>query len=529
MQDRNDGATLVPPAGWLSDADEGLASRRGAGFLFLAGATALAALLRLYGLMNQSLWVDELLTWQTIGTRLNGRFLEQMIDCIQGPLYMAVAWPLVRWQDPALMMRLPSALAGIAAVPLFGVLVGRWWGRRAARLGVLLFALNPFLVRYSQEGRGYSFLILFLVLQGLVFWSMAQRGPRPGTALFFALTSAGAILSNLSGVFLWTALGVSVLVFFRPRSGRAWGLWALAFGLGFVLVLPWLLKASGIWAVDRLVPGAGTGAVLRGESTFSWLAVPYSFFNYFYGVSLGPSLSELHRPDRLAIVRHALPLLVFSALPVAAGLLTGTFRLPRRQRYLLALVVVPLALLVFLAVRNFKPWNPRYVLVCLPWILAITGLGLASLPRRWGLGATILLVGLTLWSLGNYYWNGRYAKADVRGAVAFVQENNAAGDPVLVPSLTPVYHFYHDGPAEVLGAFEWEPLTDPGSAGRFCSERLAGVDACWVVLGRDWYFDPAGVLLPALARSGKLTRERDFDGIRIYHWQRGETGRVDES
>lgn len=518
MSNVADKSAFVPEGDWLHE--PGQSSGQGVGTPFLWGATLLAGILRIYGLMSQSLWVDELLTWQTIRPDVGLCFSEQIFDSIQGPLYLSVLWPLVRFLDPALMLRLPAAIAGIAAVPLFGLLVSRWWDRRAARLAVLLFALNPFLVWYSQEGRGYSFLILFLIAQALVFSRMTERDPTYRGALFFALFSACAALSNLSGLFLWLGMGLSALVFFRPRTKKAWSVWILAFGLGFLLMLPWLLKASGIWAVDRLIPGSGTGPVLRGDTTFTWLALPYSFFTFFFGNSLGPSLRELHQPDRIAVVRSYLPLLGLGALPVVIGLVAGLWRLPRRQYFLLLWVIVPVAILVFLAVRNFKPWNPRYVIVILPWVLALTGLGLSRLPHRMGFGLSSILVGLTLWSLGNYYWNGHYAKADVRDAVALVEDQNLDAFPVLVPVITGVYRFYHEGPAEVLGTFDWGTLDAPGTADLFCNAKLAGVDECFLVLGREWFFDPKGLLLPALSSRGRLTLVEKLNGIKIYHWSR---------
>ena len=113
-----DSSSLVPEDDWLQGSKQ--ADGLGAGGSFLLGATLLAGVLRIYGLMSQSLWVDEMLTWQTIRPGAEIHFLEQILDSIQGPLYMAVIWPLVRLFDPALMMRLPSVVAGIAAVPLFG-------------------------------------------------------------------------------------------------------------------------------------------------------------------------------------------------------------------------------------------------------------------------------------------------------------------------------------------------------------------------------------------------------------------------
>ena len=229
--------SLVPPADWaVSDkVGEGRLTPR-----FLLMATLLAAVLRFYWLTGQSLWVDEMLTWGMIRPGIGAGYLEQLLDSIQGPLYMAVTWPLIRLQDTAFMLRLPAALAGIATIPVFGMVVSRLLGGRGAKLAVLLLALNPFHIWYSQEARGYAFLMLFSVLMALVLLQVRHRGGL-NNALLFALVSACAVWSNLGGMFLWAGMGLGVLLFNFPENRRQWRIWAVAFGAVLVLVLPWLL------------------------------------------------------------------------------------------------------------------------------------------------------------------------------------------------------------------------------------------------------------------------------------------------
>lgn len=516
MSPDSDHQRLVPPPGWLDEAAPGDDGPSGA---FLLGVTVLAAVLRLLQITGPSLWVDEMMSWNMVRPGIGHPFAEQILDCIQGPLYMAVIWPLVRSLDAEMALRLPAAVAGILAVPLFAAVASRLVSGRAARLAVLVFALNPFHVWYSQEGRGYAFLILFSLAAAWVYLEMVRRGPRGGLAVLFGLGGAAAALSNLSALFLLVAMGVSLVVLDRPRDGRGWGPWVLGFALASVIAAPWLLKASGIWAVGRALPG-GTGEALRGATTFDPLALPYTLQTFVYGFSLGPSTAELHAPDRLAVIRSAAVLLAAAAVPVGLGLLGSLARPGRSLARMLFWIAVPVAILVFLGVRNIKPWNPRYVAMALPWVLLLVASGLTVLPRRPGAVLTVLLLGLTLWSLGNYYWNGRYAKADIRAAAAFVADSREAADPVLVPSVTAVYDFYQRGSARTIGTYGRPPLASAEDAAAFVAEVLAGEDRCWFVSARAWFFDPGGHLPVALARAGHLRLSAEMDGVEIYHWER---------
>ncbi|MBK7045883.1 MAG: glycosyltransferase family 39 protein [bacterium] len=514
---------FVPPADWLADVDAPNEGAPGAGFLL--GMTLLAAVPRLLGLRAQSLWVDEILTWQAIRPGIGLDFWEQLHDTIQGPLYTAIAWLLVRLGDPELMMRLPMAVAGILTIPAFGILAGRLLDGRSARLAVLLLAINPFHVWYSQEGRGYAFLMFFAVLAALAYLDLAAgRLRRRHITAFIAAVSA-CILSNLSGLFLWGAMALAMIFVDRPRLGRDRLLVALAFGGVLLVTMPWLLQATGIWAVDRIVPGMATGEALRGETTFSLAALPYTLLTFFYGYSLGPSLAELHRPDRVALIRSALPLLAIAGLAVGAALVGGLGRRPDRVRArLLIWILAPVAVLVLLAMRNVKPWNPRYVSVVLPLVLLLAARGLVRLPRVVGaLSATVLLA-LTVWSLGAARSDLRYAREDVREAVRVVSAAAAPGDAVLVPVVSNVYEFYDDGRLPLLGTLGRPALAGPEQADAFCAEVLAGHNRCWVVLAREWYFDPHGELPTALARLGTLRLVAQPAGTRIFAWERSATG-----
>lgn len=508
--------SLVPPSGWMqpvarSEAEFSLG--------FVVSMTLVGGLLRLLFLVGQSLWVDEILTWHAVRPDAALSFWEQFRDTIQGPLYLAVVWPLVRAWDPELMLRLPALIAGVLAVPVFGWLSFRLLNGRAARLALLLFALNPFLIWYSQEGRGYSFLILFSLLTALAYLELADR-PRPARAVVFALAATGLILSNLSGVFLLVAMLMTMLIWQRPRSRAAWGWWLLGGGLTLLLTGPWLLKASGIWAIDRIVPGGGTGQALRGSTTFSPLALPYTLFTFFFGYSLGPSLRELHQPGHLGVLQAYLPVLGAGFGAVGIVLLAGLVRWNRRLLLLLTWIVVPLLVAVLLAVRNVKPWNPRYVSVALPWLLLIAGTGLARLPRRWGAMVAVILVGLTVWSLVGYYTDGKYAKADLRQAARWVDSSVPASEPVLVPVVTGVFAFYDQGRHQLLDSYGLPPLAGRDMADAFVGHSLIGFDSCTIVLAREWYFDPDGYLLPALAGLGELEPVCRFPGVEILHWER---------
>ena len=65
---------------------------------------------------------------------------------------------------PPELLRLPSLLAGVAAIPLTYLLGARTIGRPAAVVGATLVALSPFQILFSTEARSFALLMLLTLL-----------------------------------------------------------------------------------------------------------------------------------------------------------------------------------------------------------------------------------------------------------------------------------------------------------------------------------------------------------------------------
>ena len=362
----------------------------------------LAVVLRFYRLGADGLWIDEYFTWFNVNPPPGHGFWEQFRDNIQGPLYLAVLWPFVGDNLSEFLLRLPAALAGVAAVSLV-MRLGRELGdARSGAWAGLLLAVNPFHVWYSQEARGYAFLVLFSLAATLVLVRMLREGATVRSGLAYGLLSALAVLSNMSALFLCVAQGIAVLVLARPWRPEQRRGWLTAFGLVALVSMPWLLQASGYWYVGRLAPGGGGGLQPVGSTSLNVWVYPFTVYAMFYGFTLGPTLAELHRPDRMELVRTALPLLAPAGLLAGGLLLYGLARLPSRTRLTLAVwVLVPVGVLTLLRLADVKTFTPRYLATLLPLLVCLAAVGVARLPRRAGAVAGVALLALTLWSTGS--------------------------------------------------------------------------------------------------------------------------------
>lgn len=479
----------------------------------------LGAALRAFRLGGQSLWVDEMLTLNAanVGGSLSPR---EMFWNIQGPLHGALIHLISWFSTSEAALRAPSALAGVATIPVVYLLGREMAGRRAGLLAALFAAVSPFGIWYSQEVRNYAFLVLFCSVATLLAWRLMARSSRAWSA--YVLTVTFALYSNLSAAFLAIAhnlFGLRTLF----SDGRLLRRWVGAYVLIILLFVPMAAGLARWFELDdvgrRVAPvhAADEEELLRGETTFTPLAVPYAVFSMVYGYSLGPSLRELHvRSPLEAYVANA-AVVAPAGLVAALALLLGLRRLSRWPRALgLALWVmcVPVVAAGLLAFFNIKPFNVRYVAAMFPVLMVALGAGVASLRgwRAFALGAVV--TAFLVLSLYNYYFDPEYWREDVRAAAGHVAANERPGDVVLVPSVAEVFDFYYEGDADIVVLYPAQTRSEEEIHLRL-TPVLDGGSRLWFVDSRLWFSDPQR-RIPAYL-DGRFEREEavDFPGARV--------------
>ncbi len=188
--------------------------------LLLLLLTLAAAWLRLSHLGSKSLWLDEGATvalarasWQHFAwvwwygeANLQTVYFLLMRAWIHGGL--SEAW-----------LRLPSALFGIASVPLMYVVARRLVSGGAALASAALLAFSPMHVYYSQEARSYT-LTIFLVLLSSSFFVLAVEEGRRRDWVLWTVFGLLAFYSHDFAALVLVAQVCSLL--FRKTSPAIW-------------------------------------------------------------------------------------------------------------------------------------------------------------------------------------------------------------------------------------------------------------------------------------------------------------------
>lgn len=209
----------------------------------MVGITALAATLRLACLGEWSFWVDEAHTFRdaTMPLSGDGGFLSSARALYPITFLLLRALIDLGWlaQDEG-SLRLPFAVAGITTVPVMALCGRRLVGAGPAVLSALLLAIQPWHVYWSQNARGYVFVVLASVVgvNRLHAWIKHDR-MRDLLAVVAMVVIATA--SHPTGGLL--AFGVATFFFLRrQRFDRGWWLRIAVVGIAVVWIVPWIIE-----------------------------------------------------------------------------------------------------------------------------------------------------------------------------------------------------------------------------------------------------------------------------------------------
>ena len=485
----------------------------------------LGGALRLYGLEFQSLWHDEGLQYHVAANNSFGELFDQTRS-FHPPLSFMVNHLFLMLGGSDFFLRLPSALFGIASLPVLYVVAKEVTSEREALCAVFVLAISPFHVWYSQEARMYSQL-LFLSLLSTMLLLQALREGKARWWILYVLVGAAGMYSHifmglaLAAQFLWVLLFQRRYMLFITISGLA----------VLLLFLPWAFILPFVGRFARSVSSAGltVAPASAGRAGFTVAAVPYTFFVYSAGFSLGPTVAELHGNRSLQFLLGFLPSIltvlgVFGAL-ASAGVVVMYKRFGIRSLVFLLLgLAVPLAGAVVYSLTPRGTFNARYTVIAFPYFCILIGTSLAYISSRkkiLGAGAMVAVVGISSVSLYNHFADPRYAKEDVRSAVRFWRQEATAEPLLAIGSTWPAKRYAGVSTAERLFFVGGKDIV--AAIDRVLAAQQSS--SAFVVLSRDWNQTRE----IAIRNAFRGAQERSYPGVKVFKIHRQAARRISES
>ena len=127
---------------------------------FIFFVLLLSFTIRTMGIMERSLWSDEVVVFNYISDNLLYDIKKMVIEDIHPPFYYLLQRvTLGFFGSSPLSLRLVSLISGVISVLLLFFIGKRLFGFRGGMAASLFLALSPFNIFYSQQARMYSLLV----------------------------------------------------------------------------------------------------------------------------------------------------------------------------------------------------------------------------------------------------------------------------------------------------------------------------------------------------------------------------------
>lgn len=469
----------------------------------VVGTTLVCAFLSFLHIGRKSVWLDEAasihfaqLPWGDFWRVL---FISELN---QGLYYFLLRFWLI-FGDSEVAVRSLSAFFAIASIPLLYALANRLFGVRAGIISALLVSVNAFFVQYAQEARGYSLLFFIAALSTYLFVRLTEDASNKKILCAYACVGALAVYAHFFGAFVLVAHALSVP--FLPWDRFRFRRLVLANLLIAVLLVPLalfiLLKSRGqvAWLTQSSLPSV---KVLLSELTGD--AGHSGFIAGFYVLSCVVALA------------HA-----FVAL-----LRTG--RSIETWRY--AVVVLWLAVPVCLSYgfSFFRAFYVRYLMVGLPALVLLSGVGIALIKDRY---CSTALVALLMILSVRSTWIDYYPRENhnFRDTVSYVIARAQRGDGILFYkefTLAPFEYYWkrlkpslsypesvHSSP---LGQFNW--LRDSRELSvAYIGSLKDRYERIWIV--QSHIFGERRIMLNSILTTigehYQLLEEKSYEGVHV--------------
>lgn len=193
---------------------------------------------------------------------------------ISPPLYFILAWLMSKIGSAPELIRVPSLIAGTVSIPLTYMVGLRTIGRTGGLIAAAVIALNPFMIYYSTDGRGYAVAIALLLGSTLAMLAAARGGRTRWWVAYWGL-SCLAMYTHYTSAFVLIAQLVWLLWAY-PQARKAALIANIAAAVAFVPWLPSTIADTNSPTIAILSALQGSGFTAKRIAVENWaFGYPY--------------------------------------------------------------------------------------------------------------------------------------------------------------------------------------------------------------------------------------------------------------
>jgi mannosyltransferase len=467
--------SAIATISWIASPNK----RRIASVIF--SVVLVGASVRAYRLGHQSLWADEVHTVINSDAPLLKVLTRPEPNPNTPTLYYLLIYAVLAIGNRESLLRLPSMVLGSLSILLLYFVLHRWLGKVVGIIGAMIMAVSPFHVWYSQEARPYALLVFLSLLSLWLVQQLLEGRTNRWLRAGFVISTALTFYCHTVGIAFIGFVGALVLLAV-PRE--KWKDWLGLFAAIALLVAP---------AVYQLVVTPPVNSANPYRRLNPLQAFAYMIWAFGAGYTLGPTVDQLHMPDRMRILLPHLPIMLTVTVFFAGLLLLGMSQLQKRDRVISWSItlwfIFPLAFALLGAAITVHPFNVRYAILSLPPFIALLALGTQSFSVGWVRTVTLGMIGLiSIISLGNYFLDERYQRENNRAAGQLLSAHALPNDLVIaIDGYTAVsLRHYYQGETVRIEGYSLTPasFSKPERIASDLHTMVGGDQRFWVFFSR---------------------------------------------
>ncbi len=385
----------------------------------------LATVVRFATITKASIWHDEGFTMMLIARNPAEIWAGSGRD-VHPPLFYELlhGWTQVFGRSE-LAARSMSAVAGLATLYVCYLLVKRYFSRQAATIVLLLLALAPFLIRYSQEARMYGLLGLFTISATYVLLRYLEKRDNIRWLVAYAFLMAAGLYTHYFTALVVIAHWLYVMTLEMP--------WRWRFGKSFWLTWRWILANIAIVVLWLPWLPSFYGQFTRGQG-ISW--IPKTTERTFTN-SLWQNLTFTDGGQLPPILYWLIPLMIFAGVSYVTWCLRH--KIPQ-VKMLYFYTFLPILLTIVVSI--VKPvYQDRYLVFAANGLVVLMGISVYELIKKQrvvGYASLGLLVAVCLVGVVNV---ARQASHTMGRVGAYVVDKAQSGDAIVSAELYTYFDF----------------------------------------------------------------------------------------
>ncbi|HUB26550.1 MAG TPA: glycosyltransferase family 39 protein [Tepidisphaeraceae bacterium] len=443
----------------------------------------------------RSLWLDEIYLAHSVVTRGFHRLLLSPLDYWQAAPagFLVLERTCVDlFGSGERSLRLPSLLAGLAALPMFYGLARRILSLRAALLAILLFSCLVPLIYYAQEAKQYSTDVLSALAILMTAVSVDLHPKSRGRLVVYAIVGAISLFFSISSVMVLAGTAAVLAISRAARSKK------------LIAALP-LAIVMGMWALlEVLNVRVFLLPLMRGP-------VHEGLYQYWVAAGGFPPLEPdqfmgwIWKSLRNLIGSYETMYISGSDLGILVALIGLMGMIWSRRGTAAMLLISPLPLALIAALARKYPFGDRLAVYLVPSIALLMAAGIDFLwgaegGRRWMLG--FLVAAMVIWgsvARSVYVFRFPAGREETRQAYEWIRRNWRAGDMLFLSHLSiPSFDYY--APKTGMAGLQqlWQaPADDPRGRPNLLEAGAQGIVAA------PWFYK-------ALAPPGPLQAPKGY-------------------